>query len=1043
MTDGIFSKFERDELNKITAKSILEKLMGVRQEIQLEFTARRLIWELMQNAKDNASLCNAEGEKVDIKIQINENNFIFSHNKGYFTNEHIRGLIRKYSSSDKERDPDAVGKQYKTTGRFGTGFMTTHLLSEKVLVKSFYKNEQENFNEFSFWLNRSGRGEKEIIEGINQSFKDAEDSIKMSENILLNKDDFQTSFVYPLTTEKRELAQIAFDEAEKGIAYTLINVPEINSLTMDLELIGETVFKVVKTDTVLFQNHNFSTYNLLINGKNSDKNFIVVDQDELQIIVPISIKDGATKVLELDSEIPRIHLDFPLIGTEDLHLPFVINSCLFEPTEPRNGISLKGDGNEISKINSEIMLRAVVLYKLFLSFVEQAGKWRDLYNLAQVRSPKTNSWIDMEWYKPNIVNPIRDELLYARIVDVVSGDRISIWDNYGQKQVFFPYSDKEKVKEKIWKLSAALFPGLVPIKEDVHQWSNVLWTDCQKYTLASLSQEISNNNNIENLSSALNATEHQTIVFLNEYYELLNVENLHIKDILTDTFSVIPNQFGEFKAKSDLNVDKGIEDELKSACAIISTDPREYLVHKQAQTGAGILYPPKKQEDIIAEMNSIIAENTKDNIVLACDYLVSVFPAEEHYKKRELIFKFSQRIYPDDFTERRTIKSYDEKIWQESDKKSLSYLSMALAEYKTIESATENLNFESEEGFIIWLNELVSFLVKEGFENNINREKHPILPNQNGIFCAKDSLFLDAGNIGDELKDIVAELGHDYRNELLDTSIFLELPESRHYDIGHVAEKIASFIKPIIRDIDKRKEFKVTLKKFYLWMDDHRADAEKYFADLFEKRFLFLEDDDISSNMKDAAQLNQLLKENGLDNIEDLRAKLATIQENNFTAPVNDSAEKTIITKETLVSLGISTYEQLQIALSDPLIAARFYHVSKHTKEMLDYAQGMIARAKQNIINYLASHPDYDCTDLEETAPTTLAGIVKNGIAIQIVTRPSDNGEVIIYYPSEKDTLDSDSSELWVDNDKRDPHILTLGRVLKSTGINRIPINMN
>jgi hypothetical protein len=30
---------------------------------------------------------------------------------------------------------------------------------------------------------------------------------------------------------------------------------------------------------------------------------------------------------------PKIFLDFPLIGTEDLHIPFVVNSPFFEPTE--------------------------------------------------------------------------------------------------------------------------------------------------------------------------------------------------------------------------------------------------------------------------------------------------------------------------------------------------------------------------------------------------------------------------------------------------------------------------------------------------------------------------------------------------------------------------------------------------------------------------------------------------------------------------------------------------------------------------------------
>jgi hypothetical protein len=144
-----------------------------------------------------------------------------------------------------------------------------------------------------------------------------------------------------------------------------------------------------------------------------------------------------------------------------------------------------------------------------------------------------------------------------------------------------------------------------------------------------------------------------------------------------------------------------------------------------------------------------------------------------------------------------------------------------------------------------------------------------------------------------------------------------------------------------------------------------------------------------------------------------------------------------------LVSLGISSPAELEEALKDPAISSRFYHTSTPTTDMFIYAQRLIERAKQNIIRFLKDHPDYDCTDLEETASTIFAGIQKNGVPIQIVTRPSDNEEVIIYYSSEKDTLDSDNAELWVDNNINEPHILTLGRILKSTGINRIPINMS
>ena len=73
-------------------------------------------------------------------------------------------------------------------------------------------------------------------------------------------------------------------------------------------------------------------------------------------------------------------------------------------------------------------------------------------------------------------------------------------------------------------------------------------------------------------------------------------------------------------------------------------------------------------------------------------------------------------------------------------------------------------------------------------------------------------------------------------------------------------------------------------------------------------------------------------------------------------------------------------------------------------------------------------------------ATTVLGGIKKDGLMIHIVIRPSDNGEVIVYYSSEKDTLAYENAELWIDNGIDSPEHLTLGKILKKTGINRIPV---
>src|SRR5690606_29963778 len=132
-------------------------------------------------------------------------------------------------------------------------------------------------------------------------------------------------------------------------------------------------------------------------------------------------------------------------------------------------------------------------------------------------------------------------------------------------------------------------------------------------------------------------------------------------------------------------------------------------------------------------INNLIKDGTNDNTSTVCDYLVSLFPDKNIPEKRISIFNFSKQAYPDDFLEKRKLKYYDEKIWEESDKKSLFYIVSKIAECNTVEKAVEELGFDDKNSFTTWLDTLVTFLVKEGFANNINREKHPILPNQSGV----------------------------------------------------------------------------------------------------------------------------------------------------------------------------------------------------------------------------------------------------------------------------------------------------------------------
>jgi ribosomal protein S5 len=82
---------------------------------------------------------------------------------------------------------------------------------------------------------------------------------------------------------------------------------------------------------------------------------------------------------------------------------------------------------------------------------------------------------------------------------------------------------------------------------------------------------------------------------------------------------------------------------------------------------------------------------------------------------------------------------------------------------------------------------------------------------------------------------------------------------------------------------------------------------------------------------------------------------------------------------------------------------------------MFVYAQTLIQKAKKRVKAHLSKLSDYDLSDLDETAPTILAGIKKNDRDVTIVVRPAYDGTVIIYYQSERDVLDYEDYELWVD----------------------------
>ena len=329
-----------------------------------------------------------------------------------------------------------------------------------------------------------------------------------------------------------------------------------------------------------------------------------------------------------------------------------------------------------------------------------------------------------------------------------------------------------------------------------------------------------------------------------------------------------------------------------------------------------------------------------------------------------------------------------------------------------------------------WLNEFYELLRLDEAEYDSIINKKKLFPNQNGAFCKKANLYRDAGDIEEAFKDILGLLGNDLRAELLAADIDADFDDVEERDQAYAVKEITSEVHEKTADRVVAESFRPAFRTLLLWFRENSTRAHTLFPGLYRQKHLLYDDEEILDNIAKAEQLSALLTEYNVASVEELRKMLA----------IEVSAKQLLpVTEKILAQMGITSAEELAEALKDKDLALLFSHTSTPTADMFVYAHSLITSAKERIIEHLRGLENYDVTGLEETAPTVLAGIVKDGRPLTIVARPAYDGEVIIYYGSERDVLDFEDSELWID-DGQQARRITLGQILKTTEIRRFPV---
>lgn len=570
----------KEDGNRSIADKIIKRLHDLGKTV--ENNKGRWAWELLQNAKD--SIADYEAGKVAIQIELDNDKVEFRHNGKHFTEKDIRGLINQISSKEVEED-----EVVKKTGKFGTGFLTTHLLSKIILIKGIVETKAHEFYQFEFPLDRDGKTTGQLVPKIEQAWEKFHESSRRI-NSTYDKTRFNTSFCYPLETdEQQDIAQIGIEEFIKLIPYVLAFIPSIESV----EIINNIDFCDVK-----FSNSQELIDDLIVpiskkEGKKETTIFLLyMASERVSIAIEVEkLKDDY--YIKNINDVPKLFCDFPLIGTEEFHFPVIANSFFFNPQTERDGIWLKSDTDKEVLENKALLEEVAGLYKNLIGQITKKN-FHHFFNAIETTLPSTDDkYFDEKWYKEKIQSPLRNFILLSKVVELEGSEELKPIN-----EIWFPlksYSDE--IREQIWQYTFDLYPESVCKKDHLHDWCEVSWIDWNKQNYEQLIIDVAGHKDIRTLSSSFGKTTDDTFNWLNSLYEFILADEKNLS--LIGRSAIFPNKNEVFKLKSHLHIDNIQDDDLITILYLLGEDWKDILLHDKIYLDD---HQEKDKEDIAVKI---------------------------------------------------------------------------------------------------------------------------------------------------------------------------------------------------------------------------------------------------------------------------------------------------------------------------------------------------------------------------------------------------------------------------------------------------------
>ena len=548
----------------------------------------RWIWELLQNARDVAP-----PDGVMVAIETSDSGLTLKHTGRPFQNREIAHLIFHGSTKAKEKGD---------LGRFGSGFLSTHLLSPVVSVRGALHDGRQ----FEFQIDRTGRDVGELRDSMDRSWSDFKQSAARN---IVSDQPFSTQFEYNFREDARELIQAGLDQLKLCGPLVLAFSQELTDIsvvtgsgTWGMARKGQQLLKRITIHSIECREDSASVVRYVAMSEHEDGGAMAM------------LLDGPEdkKRLALDGRVPRLYIVFPLVSTERVVLPGAINEVRFKPHEDRDGIAID-DETEGGKENRPLLEKfASCSDELLQTIAEQ--QWDGTAKLLSFDADQMPEWAKHEWF----LAFLRARLTTARHTPLL-GTRSGSW--IAPKDSWIPYADSETLAQTLGELIAGwegAAQRLAPVdaidawSKNLSNWGRLLKVDPaglqEAFTVDRLAQLIASTVTISALSERLAGVQYP-IEWLVAFLQMVH-QSGRLK--LFEDLPLLPSQSDRLKKRSGLWIESNIDERLKDIAEKVGLNVRDALLHPKAATKeTSALLKPKSEEDALREIILFLKQQCK------------------------------------------------------------------------------------------------------------------------------------------------------------------------------------------------------------------------------------------------------------------------------------------------------------------------------------------------------------------------------------------------------------------------------------------------